>query len=117
MRLSGSQTPLDYKHVLVYKDQSVQAEYPKMFEGRRFDYLTSSEILSRRRAIKKDFALLIIRPARVEKGRLKIVIAQDWIGMDHGHLAIQISDWAAVFFRFDCGTAEFKLDEVKLGGI
>lgn len=117
LRPSETQEPLDYKHVLVSKDQSVQAEYPETLEGRRFQYLTSTELLARRKAAKKDFAVLIVRPATVEKGRVKVVVSQDWIGIDHGHLLIGVSDWGVVFFRFDCGTGDFKLDEVKLGGI
>jgi hypothetical protein len=116
-RGSETQAPLDYKHVLVSKGQSVQAEYPETLEGRRFQYLTDPELLARRKAAKRDFAVLIVNPAIVEKGRVKVVVSQDWIGIDHGRLAFGVSDWGAVFFRFDCGTGDFKLDEVKLGGI
>jgi len=46
------------------------------------------------------------------------MVSQDWIGLDKGgHLVLQVSDWGAVFFRFDCGDAKFKFDGVQLGGI
>src|SRR5207253_451796 len=97
LQLSDSQTSLDYKHVLVSKDQSVRAAYPESAEGRRFEYLTSPELLARRKATKKDFPVLIVNPATVEAGRIKVVISQDWIGIENGQLVFQISDWGVVF--------------------
>lgn len=114
LQSSESQTPLD---ILVSKDESVHAEYPEAVEGRRFEYLTSPELLARRKATKSDFPVRIVNPAIVEGGRIKVVVSEDLIGIENGRLVFQIEGWGIVFFRFDCGSGEFRVDEVKWGGI
>lgn len=114
LRPSESQTPHE---VLVAKDESVQAEYPEAVEGRRFEYLTNSELLARRKATKSDFPVRIVNAATVEGGRIKVVVSEDLIGIENGRLVFQIEGWGVVFFRFDCGSGEFRVDEVKWGGI
>jgi len=113
----SSQAQPDYEHLLVAKDESVRADYPEMIEGRHFEYLTSAMLLARRKAATKDFPVLIVHPATIEGGRVEVVVFQDWAGIRKGHLTLGISDWASVFFRFDCDKSEFRFDEVKLGGI
>jgi len=114
---SSSQTEPDYKHLLVAKGESVRADYPEMIDGRRFEYLTSAELLARRKTVAKDFPVLIVNPAVIDGGRIKVVVSLDWIGIEKGHLAFEISDWGSVFYRFDCEKGEFRFDAVKLGGI
>ena len=112
-----SQTTTDYKHLLVYKDESVRATYPDAAGGRRYEYLTHAQLLARRRNAKKDFSVLTVSPAIVERPRIKVVAALDWVSLVKGHLGLGMSDWADVFFRFDCQNGEFRFDQVKLGGI
>ncbi len=113
----SNETPTDYKHLLVCSDESVPGDYPSRVEGRQFDYLTRGELFSRRKTAKKDLSVLIINLARIEGSRVKVVIEQRSVGVYDGKPALAVSDWGAVFFRFDCERREFIFDEVKLGGI
>ena len=111
------QTQAGYRHLLVCRDQSVRADYPASDGERRFEYLTSAVLLSRRKKAKKDFPVLVVYPATVEKTRIEVVVHEQWIGVRRGSLIFQISGWAKVYFRLDRERGEFVFDEVKLGGI
>jgi len=103
--------------LFVYKDESVPADYPDTSGGRRYEYLAQAQLLARRRNVRKDCSVLIVRPAIVEGPRIKVVVAVDWVSIVKGHLGLGMSDWAAVFFRFDSQNGEFRFDQVQLGGI
>lgn len=107
----------DYKHLLVYRDESVSTDYPESSGGRRFEYLTGAQLLARRKRLRKNFSVLIVYPARVVGPRVKVPVFNNWIAVRKGRLIDLISDWAAVYFRLDTETGEYKLDEVELGGI
>jgi hypothetical protein len=107
----------DYRHVLVCRDASVRADFPENDGKRRFEYLDSRELLARRKKASKAFSVLIVNPARLDGTRIKVVVEQRWVDQNHGRIVLAVSDWGAVFFRFDCATREFVFDEVKLGGI
>ena len=110
-------TPTDYKHLLVCTDESVPDDYPANVGERHFDYVTKAELLSRRKLAERNFSVLIVNPARIEGSRVKVVVEQRVVRIEQGRLTLAISDWGAVFFRFDCEKKELLFDEVKLGGI
>ena len=111
------QMAIDYQNRLVYKDDSVRADYPVASADIRFQYLTGVDLYARRRKTGKDFAVLRVHPATVEGTRIKVVVSQDWITILKGKRGLGISDWGAVFFKIDADTGQFRFDEVKLGGI
>ena len=113
----GNRIPTDYRHLVVAKEDSVRSDYPSVSDQIRFEYLTNSEIHARRRKLRKDFTFLRVCPATVEGPRVKVVVAQDWVTIVKGKPGVAISDWAAVFFRINPDTGQFRIDEVKLGGI
>lgn len=86
-------------------------------DARRFIFLTTRELLAQRKSTKQDFAVFTVHAASVDEGRIRVLVSLDWIGLRRGRMVHQISDWAMVFFRFDCETNEFQLDGVRLGGI
>lgn len=115
--VDGNRIPTDYRRLVVAKDDSVRTEYPVISGQIRFEYLTNSEIHARRRRLRKDFTILRVCPATVAGERVKVFVAQDWVTIVKGKPGVAISDWAEVFFRINPDTGQFRLDEVKLGGI
>ena len=112
-----SRIPIDYKAPVILKDESVKADYPTASTDNQFEYCTWAELFARRRKLRKDFAILRIHPATVEGLRVKVVVSQDWISIVRGKPSLAISAWASVFFRVDSETGQFRVDEVRLGGI
>ena len=109
--------PADYKHIVVYKSDSVEADYPAKADAREFEFLNYAQLLARRKATKKDFPVFIVHAAMIDGSRLKVTVTRHWISISKRRLNLGVSDWGEVFFRFDCEQAGFVLDEVKLGGI
>ncbi|HKA01275.1 MAG TPA: hypothetical protein VKE70_32400 [Candidatus Solibacter sp.] len=107
----------DYKHLLVCIDESVRQQYPASADGRRFEFLSNAELRSRRKKIGKDFSALIISPATVQDGFIKVVVGQRVISVARGHLTFLISDWGNVYFRFDRDKNDIVFHRVELGGI
>ena len=108
---------VDYKHLIVCSDESVSEEFPIEVDGQSFEYLSKEALLSRRQTSKKDFRVLIVNPAKIDGSKLKVVVEQRSVTFYDNNPALSISDWAAVFFRFDCVQNRFVLDSVKVGGI
>lgn len=111
------QTTIDYQNRVVYKDNSIPSDYPATWGDLRFEYVSGAELHARRRKSGKDFAILQIHPATVEGTRIKVIVSQDWITVMKRKPGIAHSDWAVVFFRADSQTGQFRIDEVKLGGV
>jgi hypothetical protein len=126
------ETKTDYKHLSVYEpewlrytDSWVPSDLLESSGERRFEYLTASELLQRRKALGKNYSVLIVQPALVEGERVKVVVEQRWIDISgskwnplvNRRLVQLISDWTIVYFRVDAETRKFRFDEVLLGGI
>jgi hypothetical protein len=46
-----------------------------------------------------------------------IQVSVSWFEFRHGRLLFEFSDWSDVEFQYDCDQKEFKISNVKLGGI
>jgi hypothetical protein len=107
----------DYRHILVSKDESVTADYPATVDGLEFRYLTGRELIARRKAEKRDFPVLVIKPATIEGDRIKVIVAWYVVGTKRGMLMLAYEGWSNVSFRFDCEKRAFVFDRVESGGI
>ena len=107
----------NYEHIVIDKDRSVKRDYAAFAGPRRFEQLTTRELLQRRKRLGKDFWVIQVTPATVDGSRVKVFISRDQVTIVRGRLMFGFSDWAIVYFRVDPSSGKFRLDEVELGGI
>jgi redox-sensitive bicupin YhaK (pirin superfamily) len=81
---------------------AVEADYSAKAEAHWLEFLNDGQLLARRKATKKGFPVLIVHPAAIDGSRLRVDVTWHWVSRSKGNLALAISDWGEVFFRFDC---------------
>ncbi len=116
-RDGGSQVRTDYHRMPVEKDPEITDHLPVQFEGHRVEYLDTESQIARYQKLRKEFAILRVRPIQAGRGRLKIQVSTSWVSYKKGRLMLAVSDWSDVEFRFDCEKQNFVVSSVRLGGI
>ena len=113
----GERVRTDYHHLIVQKDPLITEGLPTNFDNHFVEYLDSSALIDRYKKAGKSYATLAIQPIKNQSGALKIGVIVYWVSYQHRHLQLGLSDWSNVEFRYDCGTQQFVMSSVKLGGI
>jgi hypothetical protein len=70
----SSRIRTDYRHLIVQKDEITET-LSKQFGTHEIEYLDSQELKNRYQRLRKEFAVLRVRPMRYNGGRLKNI---DW---------------------------------------
>lgn len=113
----GSRILTDYRHVVVEKDPEITDGLPLQQGDYRVEYLDSRDQMDRYKKLRKEFAILRIRPMQSEGSLLKIQVSVSYFTYKKHRILLAISDWSDVEFRYDCEHQKFAVSSVKLGGI
>jgi hypothetical protein len=113
----GSRIRTDFRHVLVEKDPEITDGLPSQEGDYRVEYLDSREQMDRYKKLRKEFAILRIRPMQSDGSLLKIQVSVSYLTYEKHKFLLAISDWSDVEFRYDCGNQKFVVYGVKPGGI
>jgi hypothetical protein len=113
----GDRLCADYHNLIVQKNDDIIGNFPSQLGEYRVEYLDAQGLVDRYRKIRKGLPILIAHPMKNERERLKISFTFHWVSYKKRVLIYETSDWSDVYFRYDCETREYVIDEVKLGGI
>jgi len=113
----GEQVRTDYRRMIVEKDPLITDGLPAEFGNHSVEYLDREGLAARYRKLGKSYATLVIRPIQNEGPTLKVEVVVYWISYKKHRLALGLSDWSDVEFRYDCDKQQFVVSSVKLGGI
>ena len=113
----GSRIRTDYRNMIVETNREITEGLPSQLGEYRVEYLDSQGLIDRYRKLRKPFAILVSHPMKNDESRLEISFTLHWFSFGKGQSLYALSDWSAVYFRFDCEKREYVVDEVKLGGI
>jgi hypothetical protein len=114
---AGGRIRIDYHHLIVQKDDPITTDLPTKSGDYNVEYLGESEILARRKILRRDFATLKVFPIESSGDDLVMQVRVEWAELRRGKLIHAISDWSDVTFRYDCEKKQFVISEIKLGGI
>ena len=113
----GTRIRTDYRHVFVEKDPEITDGLPEQQGEYRVEYLDNREQAERYNKLRKEFAILRIRPIQSDGSLLRIQVSVSYLTHEKGKFLHAISDWSDVEFRYDCENHKFVVSGVKLGGI
>jgi Gram-negative bacterial TonB protein C-terminal len=113
----GSRVRTDYHRMPVEKDPVITDQLPAQFGEHRVEYLDTESQIARCKKLRKEFAILRVRPIQAGGGLLKIQVSTSWVSYKKGRLMFAVSDWSDVEFRYDCEKQNFVVSSVRLGGI
>jgi hypothetical protein len=113
----GSRIRTDYRHVLVEKDPEITEGLPSQQGDYRVEYLDGQEQMDRYKKLRKEFAILRIRPMQSDGSVLEIEVSVSYLTYEKHKFLHAVSDWSDVEFRYDCENQKFVVSSVKLGGI
>jgi len=113
---SKARVATDYRRMVVERNE-ITSRFPTSFGIYNLSYLDSAGLIARYRKVKKEFSILKAHPAEVEGERVKVSYTLHWVSYKKSNLAIGLSDWSDVYFRYDREKAKWVVDEVVLGGI
>src|SRR5215467_533830 len=113
----GEEIRTDYRHMIVEKDSLITDGLPAEFDDHSVEYLDHEGLVARYRKLGKSYATLVIRPIQNEGAMLKVAVVVYWVSYKKHRLALGLSDWSNVEFRYDCDQQQFVVSSVKLGGI
>jgi len=113
---SKARVATDYRRMVVERNE-ITSRFPTSFGIYNLSYLDSAGLIERYRKVKKEFSILKAHPAEVEGERVKVSYTLHWVSYKKSNLAIGLSDWSDVYFRYDRERAKWLVDEVVLGCI
>jgi len=113
----GEDIRTDYRHMIVEKDSLLTDGLPAQFDNHSVEYLDHEGLVERYRRLGKSYLTLVIRPIQNEGPKLKVAVVGYWVSYKKHRLALGLSDWSDVEFRYDCDQQQFVVSSVKLGGI
>ena len=113
----GSRVPLDFHKPIVRKDTSITEGLSSQFGEYRLTYLDDAALITRWKALRKPFAILIIRPLDYPDGRAKITVHLSWVNYRRGRLQFEIDSWANVYLRHDPYSGKYLVKNVELAGV
>lgn len=113
----GSRAPIDFHNMIVHKDPAITDGLSSTFAEYRVTYLDDASLISRRKKLQKEFAILVSQPLDCPEGRLRITVQLSWINYRRGQLQFGIDSWANVYFRYDAATRTYVVDNVELAGV
>jgi hypothetical protein len=114
---NGARIRTDYHNMPAEEFPGITDKMPRQVEDFHIEYLDRKGEVDRYGKLHKEYCILIIGPMKNEGSHLKIEISFEWIKYTKRKLWHEVSDWSIVYFRYDCATQGFVVDEVKLGGI
>jgi len=95
----------------------VRSDADLVWETALLQYLDHEGLVERYRRLGKSYLTLVIRPIQNEGPKLKVAVVGYWVSYKKHRLALGLSDWSDVEFRYDCDQQQFVVSSVKLGGI
>jgi len=113
----GTTIRTDYRHVFVEKDPEITDGLPSQQGDYRAEYLDTREQKDRYKRLRKQFAILRIRPMQSDGSLLKIQVSVSYLTYEKHKFLYAVSAWSDVEFRYDCQDSKFVVSSVKLGGI
>ena len=113
----GTTIRTDYRHMFVEKDPTITNGLPEHQGEYQVEYLDNRGQTERYNNLRKEFALLRIRPMQSDGSQLRIQISVYYFKHKRGKSFYGLSDWSDVEFRYDCENHKFVVSDVKLGGI
>ena len=113
----GSRIDANYHQMIVERNRGITDGLPAQSGDYRVEYLWPQELIDRYKRVRKEFPILVGHPMVNDGARLKITFNLCWFSYNKRSMNYALSDWAIVYFRYDCEKHQFVLDEVTLGGI
>ncbi len=113
----SNRVPTNYHKMIVEKNPHITEGLPARLGDYQVEYLEPKELIERYKRLRKEYAILIAAPMINEEERLKIRFIVYWISYKKGRLMYALSEWSEVYFRYECESRKYVIDEVKLGGI
>jgi hypothetical protein len=113
----GSRAPIDFQNMVVRKDPAITDGLSSQFGECRVTYLDDTSLVGQWKGLKKQFAILFVRPLDRPDGRLRITVHLVWISYRRAQLQFGIDSWANVYFRFDPANQTYVVADVELAGV
>jgi hypothetical protein len=113
----SKRAPIDFQNMIVRKDPAITDGLSSQFGEYRVTYLDDTSLIGRWKRLKKEFAILVVRPLDCPEGRMRITVHLSWVSYRRAQLQFGIDSWADVYFRFDAGNRKYVVDNVELAGV
>jgi hypothetical protein len=113
----GARAPIDFHNMIVRKDPAITDGLNSRFGEYRVTYLDDASLIGRWKKLRKQFAILAVRPVDRAEGRVKIIIDFVWVSYRRSRLRLALVSWAKVHFRFDAANRKYIVDNVELAGV
>ena len=114
---NGTRVPIDFHNMIVRKDPAIIDVLYSRFGEYRVTYLDDASLIGRCKRLRKQFAILVVRPVDRSESRLKITVDLSWLSYRRAQLQFAIDSWANVYFRFDTARQKYIVDNVELAGV
>jgi hypothetical protein len=115
--LNGARAKTDWNNIIVER-RGQTFDLPSRIGGTHILLLDSEQLIKRRKAIGKNFKVMVIGPVTKEGTRLAISMSFYWFGYRRGLFSttstMTLSDAGVVYLRYDCATSQYVVDEVRL---
>lgn len=106
----------DYHHMIVKRSEMTE-KLPDRAGDYQVEFLDPRELVERYRKLHKGFAILVIHPITNAGAALTVNIGLFWFSHKKTQSKYAFSDWSDVEFHYDCGSQEWVVSKVQVGGI